>query len=67
MNRTARAGVALQFSFHPRSGTSLQSIPLLGSVSAQRARAGSASDAGAVAVPPLRIVSPPASHGLSGR
>ncbi len=28
LNRSSRAGVALQFSFHPRSGTSLQAIPL---------------------------------------
>ena len=44
LNRSSRTGVALQFSFHPRSGTSLQSIPLLGSASAQRSRVASAGD-----------------------
>ncbi len=39
LNRSTRSGVALQFSFHPRSGTNLQPIPLLGSASPLRARA----------------------------
>jgi isopenicillin N synthase-like dioxygenase len=37
VNRSARAGIALQFSFHARLGASLQSIPLLGSASTVRA------------------------------
>ncbi len=53
LSRSARSGVALQFSFHPRVGASLQSIPLLGSASALRARAGSAaaSDDHSVSIP----------------
>jgi polar amino acid transport system ATP-binding protein len=52
LNRSTRAGVALQFSFHPRPGASLQAIPLLGSASPLRARASSTGDR-AVNVPPV--------------
>lgn len=53
LNRSARSGVALQFSFHPRAGASLQSIPLVGSSSVRRARAGASSqlDEQAVGIP----------------